>query len=415
MTSAATAVKASEPLASSRHRTVALAIGLIATTWFTLLSGWLGVTPGSVLVKRPNVIFSSDTSAWIERFAGDAKLPKAFPYAYIHPLEEVIWRPLTRTLYHVTKLFLPSEYARLLAARLLVAIVEGAGVGFLALLALRNEVTKLKLVVLFLTYLLFTANAAATLPEHWGITNGLLSITFVAPLLMTSLQSKTLFLLAMVAVAGGTIWTNTVFPALSLIHYSFPKRLKIAVVVALFLAGVGITILLYSRSYSIHWYVNKYLNVRLVRHPSQAITYAVLAMVFPAVGTAPHVLRYPGFDQVTYEPWGFASYFRIQAVGAFAWLTLFLGCSFRALKDDRTRPCAWLLGLWLLFSVVLHNIWGDEFLLYSPNWSWALMGLVVLGARHFSRTVIVAIAIPVIACQIYTLFAIKSALQTITQ
>ncbi len=400
---------------SSRHRTVAFAIGLIATTWFTLLSGWLGVTPGSVLVKRPNVIFSSDTSAWIERFAGDAKLPKAFPYAYIHPLEETIWRPLTRALYHVTKLFLPSDYPRLLAARLLVATVEGAGVGFLALLALRNEVNKLKLIFLFLMYLLFTANTAATLPEHWGITNGLLSITFVAPILMATVQSKTIFLVAMIFVAGGTIWTNTVFPALSLIHYSFPKRLKIAVVVALSLAGLAIAIFLYSRSYSIHWYVNKYLNVRLIRHPLQAMTYGVLAMVFPAVGTTPHVLRYPGFDQVTYEPWSFASYLGIQALGALAWLALLFGCGFKAFKDDRTRPYAWLLVMWLLFSVVLHNIWGDEFLLYSPNWSWALMGLVILGARHFSRAVVVAMTVPVIACQIYALFAIKSALQTITE
>ena len=224
-----------------------------------------------------------------------------------------------------------------------------------------------------------------------------------------------IFLLAMVFVAGGTIWTNTVFPVVSLIHYSFPQRLKIAVVVGLILAGLGIALSLYSRSYSIHWYVNRYLNVRLIHHPLQASVYSFLALIFPAVGPTPHVLRYPGFDQVTYEPWGFASFIGVQAVGALAWAALLFGCSFKALKDNQTRPYAGLLVLWLLFSMVLHNIWGDEFLLYSANWSWALMGLVVLGARHFSRYVVTAVAVPIIACQVYTLHTIKSALQTITQ
>jgi len=273
----------------------------------------------------------------------------------------------------------------------------------------------MKLILLFLTYLLFTSNAVASLPEHWGITNGLLSITFVAPVLMASVQSKTIFLLGMVFLAGGTILTNTVFPLVSLIYYSVPKRLKIVLMVALILAGLGLVIFLYSRSESIHWFVNRYLNVRLIHHPLQASMYAILALVFPAVGPTPHVLRYPGFDMVSYEPWRFTSYTGIQAVAAVAWLALLFGCGFKGFKDDRTRPYAWLLVIWLLFNVVLHNIWGDEFLLYSPNWSWALMGLVVLGARHFSRAAVATMAIPVIVCQVHTLLAIKSALQTITQ
>jgi hypothetical protein len=75
----------------------------------------------------------------------------------------------------------------------------------------------------------------------------------------------------------------------------------------------------------------------------------------------------------------------------------------------------WLPLGWLLFNVVLHNIWGDEFVLYSPHWSWALMAIVILGARDLSRRFIAAIVVPVVASQIYTLFAIKQALQTIVQ
>jgi hypothetical protein len=222
-------------------------------------------------------------------------------------------------------------------------------------------------------------------------------------------------LLVMVFLAGGTILTNTVFPLVSLIHYSVPKRFKAGLMVAAILGGLGLVIFLYSSSYSIHWFVNRYLNVRLIRHPLQAGIYSMLALVFPVVGPTPHVLRYPGFDMVSYEPWQFTSYSWMQAVAVVAWSTLLFGCGFKALKDDRTRPYAALLVIWLLFNVVLHNMWGDEFLLYSPNWAWALMGLVVLGARHFSRAFVATVVVPVIICQVYTLIAIKSALQTITE
>jgi hypothetical protein len=51
--------------------------------------------------------------------------------------------------------------------------------------------------------------------------------------------------------------------------------------------------------------------------------------------------------------------------------------------------------------------------LYAAHWSWALMGLVLLGARHLSLRVTAAIVIPVALCQALTLFQIKSALETI--
>jgi hypothetical protein len=42
------------------------------------------------------------------------------------------------------------------------------------------------------------------------------------------------------------------------------------------------------------------------------------------------------------------------------------------------------------------------------------MTLVILGATDLSKKFVTAICVPLVVCQDYTLFAIKSALQTIT-
>src|ERR1700740_2705196 len=87
-------------------------IGLCAVSWFMLLSGWLRVTPGSVMTKRQNVLFNSDTNLWMDRMIGNARSPERL----VHPLEIPIWRPPCRTLHYLLETILPSEYAGVIAA-----------------------------------------------------------------------------------------------------------------------------------------------------------------------------------------------------------------------------------------------------------------------------------------------------------
>jgi len=116
-----------------------------------------------------------------------------------------------------------------------------------------------------------------------------------------------------------------------------------------------------------------------------------------------------------YQPLHLSYYVGIQAVGALVWSVLFLKCLYEALSDHKTRPYVWLPLGWILFSIIFHNIWGDELQLYAPHWSWALMGLVLFGARHLSRKATIALVVPILVCQVYTLLMIKKALLTILQ
>jgi hypothetical protein len=188
----------------------------------------------------------------------------------------------------------------------------------------------------------------------------------------------------------------------------------------------------YLKTTRLHGHVGDFLNLRLVRHPLDAAVYALYAVVAPAVGPPPLVKITKGAAMVTYESgqplhWNpngfftgsdrvsFRDYWGVQGIGAVLWIGLLLACASRAFRDRRTRQLAWLPAGWILFSLVLHNLWGDELFLYTPHWSWALMGLVLLGARRLSRVATASVVIPIAIAQVYTLVQIRSALLTIVR
>jgi hypothetical protein len=163
------------------------------------------------------------------------------------------------------------------------------------------------------------------------------------------------------------------------------------------------------------WLFLTFFNNRILHDPREAGMYAILSLVHPAIGPNPSVVEiYRGLSMVSYNPFTITRYSWIQGVGVIAWVTLLFRCARKGLQEDRTRPYVWLLLSWLLFNAILHNLWGDEFFLYSPHWSWALMGLILLGARHVSLRFIAAMVIPLVVAQIHTLLAIRSALRSIT-
>ena len=404
------------PLPRARVTTIAVIIGLAAVIWFVVLSGWLKVTPGSVMTKRQNILFNSDTNLWLDRMVGNERSPEQV----IHPLEIVFWRPPCRALQHLLEVFMPPEEAGIFAARLLVALVHGLGVGFLAFLALRIGVKLPQCILLFIIYLLFTSNATAALPEHFGISNGLLSITFVVPILLADSVARTAFLAVMVILCGGTTITNALYPLAALWQYGFRSmRARLFVLAAAVPAGLAVGLFLYMKSYTIHHFVTAYSTFRLLHDPLRACVHAVYTFLSPAVGPTPRVMREPGWDMVSYEPahdvLRFSYYFGLQAVGVIAWIFLLIKCTRNALRDEPTRLYVWLPLGWIVFSAIFHNIWGDELLLFSPHWSWALMALVILGARDLSLKFVATVFVPIVVSQVYTFLTIKSALETITR
>jgi Family of unknown function (DUF6080) len=449
----------------TRRALVAGLVGAAAAVWFTLLSGWLGMKPGSVLLTRQNVFFNSDTNTWIDEIARQ-QAPSASTRV-IHPLEVFIWRPPYRVVHGLLRIVVPPDRAELVAARLLVALVAGAGVGLLAWLALAIGVGLPQCLLLFAMYLLFTSSSTIALPEHFGLSNGLLSTAFVIPILAANRRVSTAVLAALTVLCGGTTITNVFYPLCALYQWGLRSvRARLAILAALVLAlPLAIflfidsrkVVLLYTESdkeiasrvavlpryvpgitrwylktTKLHGHLGDFLNLRLVRHPLDAGVYGLYAVVAPAVGPPPAVKVTKGAAMVTYESgqplhWNpngfftgsdrvsFRDYWGVQGIGAVLWIGLLLTCTARAFRDRRMRNLAWLPAGWILFSLVFHNLWGDELFLYAPHWSWALMGLVLLGARGLSRSATASVVIPIAAAQVYTLVQIRSALLTIVR
>ncbi len=172
---------------NQRKYILAAAVGLCAVVWFFVLSGWMDVKPGSVMVARNNVLFNSDTNLWVNRIIDNARSPQQL----VHPLELYLWRGPCRALYHLLEIGVPPEKARLLATRFFAALFAGIGVAFFAFLALRNGIRGTQFVLLFILYLLFTSSATICLPEHFAISCGLLTIAFVIPFVVANSKTRT--------------------------------------------------------------------------------------------------------------------------------------------------------------------------------------------------------------------------------
>src|SRR5208337_3502527 len=292
-------MNAEEPSLLARPGSIATMFALVAVIWFMLLSGWLKSVPGSVVVKRQNVLFNADSSIWLDRMVGNASSPEKA----VHPLEVAFWRPPVKAMQHLLEIFMPADYAGIFAARLVVAIIHGMGMGFLAFLALRNGVKIPQCILLFIIYLLFTSNSTAALPEHFGISNGLLSIAFVVPILLASVEMRTVFLAIMVIFCGGTTITNALYPLAALLQYSFKStRARVAVLAAAIPVGLGGFLFLYTKSYTMHHFVSAYATFRLLHDPLRACVYAIYTVVCPAIGPTPRVMPLPGWEMVSYEP-----------------------------------------------------------------------------------------------------------------
>jgi len=208
-------IKTQKLLVSKHKRAIAIIIGLMALLWFLALSELLLVKPGSIMTMRQNILFHSDTSLSIHLLTDETfSAQPSFQY-FVHSLEFFLWRPVCRTLYHLLGIFLPIDYSRVFAGRLLVATIAGIGVGSLALFAFSNGVKLVQCVLLFIMYMMFTANTIVALPEHFGLSNGLLSVAFVVPLIAQDTRLNT---------AWGPVGQSVGRP--SLLHFIFSKILS---------------------------------------------------------------------------------------------------------------------------------------------------------------------------------------------
>jgi hypothetical protein len=306
------------------------------------------------------------------------------------------------------------------ASRLLNALVAGLGVGALAW-AVRREWRWAVHGPLFAVYLLFTAQAIVCLPEHFGLSSGLLSVSYAVFRSRGDWRRRAAAQAGLAVLAGGVTVTNAAVPAVGLllaVAEGLRPRLTLAAVRRLVIAGVllgmaagGVVVgrwyTRYQKLPAHKYYVFNYFHVGALAEP-QALLHTAYGVVYPAVGPTPTVND--ATASVTYEPYVPWPFDPLQGAAAAAWVALLAAGVVRTLRRREERATAVLLLTWVAGNLLLHVVWGDEYFLYSPHWAWALFALVLAGSRDMPWYRVVPLAAVAAVGQVHTLLTIHEQL-----
>jgi hypothetical protein len=398
---------------------VDISVALTAAVWLFFLSGWLQVAPGKPITTRVDVLFSADVSRWLEGLDGQLQTT----FSLRHPLKWFTILPLGEALVRLGTPVFGHDTALVLAGRFLNALFGGLGVACLFRATRPADGPRAGGWVALAVYMFFSSMAMVALPEHFGISSGLLSLVFLLAILLDDPRQRARVMLPAGIVLGGLTLTNGLYPLWILLttildRWGIKRRWYVPVAVMLTLVAMPAVVAVGAhfagkvRGPSSQVMVTT--NLRLVKDPAAAALYAAHGLVDPAVAPSAHVAAVPyvpgNVPGLTLEPLGLGGFGRATAAGAAAWVLL-LALSIRAcLGDAFGRRVLWLTVPWLLFNLVFHNLWGDEFFLYSPHWSWCLGALLLTGSQRLPTWLVAVLALPIMFGQIATFIDIRSAL-----
>lgn len=364
------------PVANRHALAFGLAVACAAATGLFLLSGWLGVRPGRPAATRCDVIFQSDAGVRI----GDTITGENSFGMGTHPLIGTVWPKLLGA---INRQFAEPELASVFVCRAAAALGAGIGLGILFGCLHRIGWSRGRCSAAAAFLLASSYQVVACLPDHFALSSGILPAAFGIYLLARqgtiSRRAATGLLAAFAALASGICLTNGLWPCLLLAGLYFEGRTvswKAAVLASM--AGIAIlslALVLVQRHgfrLPILWQAKQWLNLRILHDPPGAALRAVRGTVDPIVAPSPAIdtNNFDGVPMLTFEPsagmpiWPFDT---IRSLAAATWLAI-LALSLAG----RWTPPARLLAIWIAWNLLFHNIWGDEFFLYSPHYGWAL-------------------------------------------
>jgi len=407
-------------------------VAVSSAVWVFLLSGMTGVVPGVPLTQRTNVLFQSDSAQTVERYTDIEPFSFVFTLRVEHPLIYWIYFEPVHFCYRALRTMMPEEQAALVAGRGYNAAFVGIGIGCIFYVALRKGLQVGRLLPILIVNLLSTTMILVALPEHFGISYGVLSLTFAVAASELPFKTTLVLLSLLAVVASGVTITNGLFPFMagtvavwrrSGVRFS-PRVLWTAAIVillpiiavaALWKSPIDRLILPLARL--------KYTIGKYIRHggvnPVTFMTFSYRGLIDPVIGPSPALDTNNWQEQpmVTYEarysPYSLWPYDLPQSVGVCCWLTLFLVACYKLIRSPDWLLAILLLG-WITINLVFHNLWGDEFFLYSTHWAWALLAMFILGARHYSSGWLLLLCLPLAMAQVHTTMKIWAAITLVT-
>lgn len=404
---------------SSRRRASIelLVVFFLAAAWMFVLATWTGFRIGRPVHTRDNLVFDLDVPTVARTLLNEAD-PK---FKSRHRLARPIWGPVGATLKTVLSRVVDTEQARSIATRLMMAVAGGIGFASLWFVAQRQRLTLSIRLLLFVMFAVFSTQILCSVPEFYGISASLLSLTFAVYCSNLRLPWKAAALAALTLIGAGTTTTVGAVPAACLalsvlFAYLPPDRARKWVVVAT-IAGTCLATLAVGalamgpyrkaiRETAAGKGVGIGSHYRILCNPELTPGFALRGLIHPAVGTNPEIEEGPT-NRPTFNRSIWNQTDRIALAGQLAWLVLLVWGTVSSLRNGLQHFEAMLLVGWIAANLALHNIWGNEFFLYSPHWAWALFGLVILGAQRIPTVALWITGLLVIAGGISELLMIE--------
>lgn len=369
----------------------------MSAAWLFVLSWWLGVTPGAPVVTRNNVLFQVDVASHYRELTreSDPFSPGKPRISLPHPFLPQVWGNIGKTLAAACQRVVDADTAHVLAARILVASTAATGLAALGWLASIEGVPGLWLLCLVVIAWLSSAMTIVALPDHFGLSYGLLLITFVggwasvtrhrhgwwaglAGSLAVATTSTNIVLVGMIG--GWMAWR----PARRIWAERRRHRALLAAIaiVALVLTGALVVVAPAAarRVASGETIVSKYFHATLVHAPGTALVSLPLTWTYPTVAAAPHVADAGDGACATLEPWRFGDYTPLGGLGALLVFALTIAAVARLARGGAAGQSAFVLTAWVAFNWLFHSLWGDERFLYTPHWAWVLPVTLALSA-----------------------------------
>jgi hypothetical protein len=394
---------------------------LISTSYFFALSGFMGIREGS-WTSRDDALFDADITFFEKVLAEPARV-RPSP---LHPLIPFVWRPLGLASAKALQFAGAGEGARFLAARIVMAIFAGLGIGSLWVLAWNLGVRTPARVALTIVGLLSTSSIISCVPESYGLSFGMLSSSAAVIMSKMTPRKKMGSLVVLSILCAGSTITNGIYPGIALLYLAVKppeaggfrpvwlssRHLRLALIVggiAGLLAAGSILVALPAlgkkfpnfRDHLIGW-----LHFRIINDPARTIRDWGMGIVYPIVGPYPFIgERRIGFRPDIPPLWSWAHIVAVSAWCGVVILGLVMG-----LRDQATRRFTLGLVSWVGFNLAIHSVWGgsDNFL-YTPHWSWALLAIAFMAAKGPRPWLVVVACAVIIPAQIITIQWIASA------
>jgi hypothetical protein len=373
-------------------RRISFACGTLAAIGFFLVSEALRVRPGHPIAERTDVFFQSDAGGLIQ----DAVENRTFRARGTHPLIYPLWTwPLHAFASWLSPTIDPAMTATF-ASRCLVALVAGVGIGALAGALAARGLTTRRTFAFGLLATVANGHTLAAIPDHFGFSVGAIGLAFAAMLSNRSDRFKIFALSSLAPIFFGITVTNVLLPIgllavvilnnrrMSIHRWHIVAALTLVLVIAAAGREIGQSPSIQAR---VRERVSLYLNLRLVEDPIAALGYTFRGATDCAVAPTPHILRnnLDRLPMLTYEtdagPRPFWPHDGLQTGGALVWLGLLGWGVHRGWRDSATRIAAIGALGWAGGNAIFHNLWGDEYFLYSPHYTLPLLMVAAFGFR----------------------------------